>query len=421
MHQKAILDNGLRIVTSAMAHARSICTSIYIGAGSRYELPQQAGISHFIEHLCFKGTERRPTTKEICEDIEGVGGIFNGGTCKEFTTYWAKVARPHFPIALDVLADMLLHSKFDPMEIEKERKVITEEIKRSMDSPQDLVDILIDEVLWPDQALGRDVAGSKETIRTISRQMISDYMPRQYLPNNTVVSVAGDVSHDEVVASFAKVFADWPQGVCGTWFPVVNNQHAPRLRVESKKTEQAHLCLAVPGLSSMNPDRYISDIINVILGEGMSSRLFLEIRERRGLAYDIHSYSSHLLDSGSVTIYAGVDPKKVKDTIVAILKELSQLKEEKVPESELVKAKELAKGRLMLSMEDTRSVSGWMGAQELLTGNIRSVDEVVSIVDAINPEDVQRVAQGLFLTNGLTLALVGPIRNPNRLESLLNI
>jgi len=421
MHQKTTLDNGLRIVTSTMAHTRSVCISIYIGTGSRYELPQQAGISHFIEHLCFKGTERRPTTKEICEAIEGIGGIFNGGTSKEFTSYWAKVARTHFPIALDVLADMLLHSKFDPLEIEKERNVITEEIKRSMDSPQERVDILIDEVIWPDQALGRDVAGSKDTVSAINRQMLSDYLSQQYLPNNTVVSVAGDIDHDQVVESFTRVFADWPQGVRGTWFPAVNNQHAPRLSVETRKTEQAHLCLAVRGLSSTHPDRYISDIINVILGEGMSSRLFLEIRERRGLAYDIHSYLSHLLDSGSVVIYAGVDPKKVKDTISAILNELSLLKEEKVTESELVKAKELAKGRLMLSMEDTRSVSGWMGAQELLTNNIRSVDDVVAIVDAISPEDVQRVAREMFLTSELTLALVGPIRNPNRLESLLKI
>ena len=421
MYQKTVLDNGLRIVTSEMPHTCSACISIFIGAGSRYERPEQAGLSHFVEHLCFKGTERRPTSKEISETIDGVGGFLNGFTDKELTVYWVKVARPHYPVALDLLVDMLRHSKFDPVEMENERKVIIEELNMSMDSPQSRVDTLIDEVGWPNQAMGRDVAGSKDTVSAINRQMILGHMSLLYLPGNSVISVAGDISHGEVVDSIAKAFGDWPKGVAGDWSPAEDSQDAPRLKVERRKTEQVHLCLAVRGLSNMHPDRFILDLLNVVLGEGMSSRLFLEIRERKGLAYDIHSHVSYFRDSGSLAIYAGVDPKKLELTIEAVLRELMRLRDEQIPESEVVKAKEMGKGRLMLRMEDTRSVSGWMGGQELLTGRILSVDEVVSIVDAITASDMQRVARELFLSGKTNLALVGPARNKGRLEKLLKL
>jgi len=421
MYQKTVLDNGLRIVTSEMPHTRSACISIFIGAGSRYELPEQAGLSHFVEHLCFKGTERRPTSKEISETIDGVGGVLNGGTDKELTVYWVKVARPHYKVALDLLVDMLRHSKFDPVEMENERKVIIEELNMSMDSPQSRVDTLIDEVVWPNQALGRDVAGSKDTVTAINRQMILGHMSRLYLPGNSVISVAGDISHNEVADSIVKAFGDWPRGVAGGWFPAEDSQDTPHLKVEPRKTEQVHLCLAVRGLSNMHPDRFILDLLNVVLGEGMSSRLFLEIRERKGLAYDIHSHVSYFRDSGSLAVYAGVDPKKIELTIEAILRELIRIRDEQIPEAEVIKAKEMGKGRLMLRMEDTRSVSGWMGGQELLTGRILTVDEVVSIVDAITASDMQRVARELFLTGKTNLALVGPARNKARLEKLLKL
>jgi len=421
VYQKKVLDNGLRIISSEMPHTRSVCISIFIGAGSRYELPEQAGLSHFVEHLCFKGTERRPTSKEISETIDGIGGVLNGGTDKELTVYWVKVARPHYLVALDLLVDMLRHSKFDPVEMENERKVIIEELNMSMDSPQSRVDTIIDEVMWPNQALGRDVAGSKDTVSAIDRQMILHHMSRLYLPGNSVIGIAGDISHDEVVDSIVKAFGDWPVGVAGDWFPAEDNQDAPRLKVEPRKTEQVNLCLAVRGLSSQHPDRFILDLLNVVLGEGMSSRLFLEIRERKGLAYDIHSHVCYFRDSGSLAIYAGVDPKKIELTVEAILRELIRLRDDRIPEAEVIKAKEMGKGRLMLRMEDTRSVSGWMGGQELLTGRILSVDEVVSIVDAITASDMQRVAKELFLTGKINLALVGPVRNKGRLERLLKL
>lgn len=419
MYQRTVLDNGLRIVSSAMPHTRSVCICVFIGTGSRYETPEQAGLSHFMEHLVFKGTARRPTAKEISETIDGIGGILNGGTDKELTVYWVKVARPHFSLALDLLVDMLLNSKFNSVDMKNERKVIIEELNMCMDSPQNRVDILIDEVMWPAQALGRDVAGSKETVTAIDRKMILDYLPIHYLPSNTVVGVAGDITHNEVVDSVAAVLGDWPDGTPGSWFPADNGQDTSRLAAERRKTEQAHLCLAVRGIPRMHPDRFTLDLLNLILGEGMSSRLFLEIRERRGLAYEIHSFVSHFHDSGSVNICAGVDPRSVEDTIEAILRELAKLRDDQVPEAEITKAKELGKGRLMLRMEDTRSVAGWIGGQELLLGHILTVDEVVSMLDAVTASDLQQVAQKLFLADKLSLALVGPSFKKGHLQRLL--
>jgi predicted Zn-dependent peptidase len=421
MYEKTVLSNSLRIVSSAMPHTRSVCICIFIGTGSRYETPEQAGVSHFIEHLCFKGTARRPSAKEVSETIDGIGGVLNGGTDKELTVYWAKVARPHFILALDLLVDMLRNSKFDPVDIENERKIIIEELNMCMDSPQNRVDMLIDEVVWPDQPLGRDVAGSKETVSIIDRNMMLDYMPYHYLPGNTVVGVAGDITHDEVVNSVSAVLGDWPDGNHRNWFPADNGQEASRLVAEQRKTEQAHLCLAVRGLPQNHNDRFTLDLLNLILGEGMSSRLFLEIRERLGLAYEVNSHISYLHDSGSVNICAGVDPRRVEDAIEAILRELVKLRDNQVSEAEIIKSKELGKGRLMLRMEDTRSVAGWIGGQELLLGNIRTVDEVVSILDAVTASDLQRVAQNLLLTDKLSLALVGPSLKEGRLKRLLKL
>ncbi len=419
MYQKSTLDNGLRIITSTMPHTRSVSLGIFIGTGSRYEEPEQAGVSHFVEHLCFKGAEKRATAKDIAEAIEGVGGIINGGTDKETTMYWVKVARQHFPLALDVLADIIRYSKFEPRELEKERNVILEELNMSMDAPHIRVNMLIDEVLWPNQALGRDVVGTRETIAALTRDAILGYVNQQYIPNNTVVAVAGNISHEQVLTSLEQAFADWSPGTPRAWYPVVDAQDQPRLLLEYKDAEQCHLCIALRGLSLFHPDRFALALLNVVLGEGMSSRLFLELRERHGLAYDVHSYVNQLFDSGAVVVYAGVEPKHTDSAIRIILDLLHQLVEAQVPEWELTKAKELVKGRLLLRMEDSHSVSSWLGAQELLVNRIYTVDEVISIVDAISSEDLKRVAQNLLGSEKLCLAIVGPVRGQKRLQRLL--
>jgi predicted Zn-dependent peptidase len=420
LYQKITLDNGLRLVTSAMPHTRSVSIGFFIGTGSRYETEEQAGISHFTEHLCFKGTSKRPTSTEICSAIEGVGGILNGGTDKELTVYWCKVAQPHFAIALEVLIDMLLNSRFDPSDIEKERQVITEEINMCLDSPSQRVAMLIDELLWPEHPLGRDIAGSKESVAAITRDMMLDYLTRQYQPGNTVLAIAGDIQHQEVVNMVSQETANWTSQEPRAGYMAYQKKLARRLLIETRDTEQVHMCLALPGLYIMHPERFKLDLLNVILGEGMSSRLFTEIRDKLGLAYSIHSYVEHFLDTGSLTISAGVDIKNLSVAIKAILEELAKLKEV-TPESELVKAKEFFKGHTLLRLEDSRSVAGWMGGQEILTGNILSFDEVISIVDAITAEEIQRLAEELLVGEQLRLAVVGPVPPDEPLEDLLKL
>ena len=420
MYQKTQLDNGLRIVTSTMAHTRSVSLCVFIGAGSRYEPSERAGISHFIEHLCFKGTRRRPTSRQISEAIEGVGGILNGGTDRELTVYWIKVARDHFDQSLDLLIDILRSSTFDPKEVEKERLVLLEELNMINDYPGHRAEAMIDELLWPDNPLGRDVGGTRESVKNIARKQMLDYMGHQYIPSNIVVSVAGNIEHGEVVEKATPLITDWPTSTSLTWYTAKDSQGSPQFRLERRKTDQAHLCIAFHGLSADHTDRYALDLLNTILGEGMSSRLFLEVREKQGLAYDVHSSVDHFLDCGSLTVYAGVDPKRAPRAIETILAELGRVKDG-IPEEEMGKARELLKGRLLLRMEDTRAVSGWMGTQELLRGSILSVDEVVSRLEKVTLEDVQRVARQLLTTEHLNLSIVGPYRSERQFQNLLSL
>jgi len=391
-----------------------------MGAGSRYESEVQAGVSHFIEHLCFRGTEKRLTAKEISGAIEGVGGVLNGGTDKELTVYWCKVAQPHFSMALDVLTDMVLHSRFEKKDIEKERQIIVEEISMSKDAPNQLVGMILDELLWPDHPLGRDVAGTNKSVGAMTREQMRDYMDSEYSPSNTVISIAGNIQQDEAVDEVNKVLGKWENKKQRLDYLPYLELKNPRLKVENKETEQTHLCLALPGLSLQDPRRFTLDLMNVILGEGMSSRLFLEVRDKLGLAYNIHSYLDHFHDSGALTVYAGVHPKKLEISITAILEQLTLLKE-KVSAEELTKAKELSKGRLLLRMEDSRSVAGWVGGQEILNGSILDVEQVVAIIDKVTAQEICAVAKELLIGDKLRLSVVGPVKSAEHLENLLKI
>jgi predicted Zn-dependent peptidase len=408
MYNKDVLDNGLRVITSDMPQSRSVCIVVLVGAGSCHESKDEAGISHFAEHLFFKGTERRPTSKEITQDIEGLGGIINGGTDKELTVFWCKVASPHFPIALDVLSDLLLNSRFDDKDIERERQVIMEEINMNMDLPQQRVGMLIDELLWPEQPLGRDVIGYRETVSSITRKQFMGYLGRTYLPNNSVISVAGNIRHEQAMAQIRPIFDTWPAGKLSTDYVTDDRQTEARLRIEPKDIEQAHLCLAAHGFSHSDPRRFAVDLLNTVLGGGMSSRLFMEIRENKGLAYDIHSYTEHFLKSGTFAVYAGVDPGKIDTAVAAILHELSQIKRG-ITAAELTRAKELSKGRLYLRFEDSQNVALWYGGQDMLTRQILDIDDVTSIVDAITIEELQEAAKDILPDSRLNLAVTGPV------------
>jgi predicted Zn-dependent peptidase len=417
-YQRSVLNNGLRILTAAMPHTHSVSLSLYVGAGSRYERDPEAGVSHFVEHLLFKGTEKLPTAKDVAEAIDGVGGVLNGGTDREYTVYYIKVARPHMDLALDVLIELVRRPLMDPAEMEKERQVILEELAMVADSPAQLVDLLLDSLMWPDNPLGRDVAGTNESVKGIDRDMVLGYLARQYVPNNILISVAGNIEHEEVVAAIESALGDWQSGKPASWIPAPTT-NGTRSSVKYKSTEQAHLSIAVPGLPLNHQDRHALSFLSVVLGEGMSSRLFMELREKRGLVYDVHSYSAHFLDAGAFNVYTGVDPKNAAEALVVVLAELGKLREEGPTTSELTKARELSKGRLMLRMEDTRNVSGWIGGQEMLMGSVRSIEEAVAEMDSVTLEDLQRVAHEIIDPKKLQLAVVGPYRSDKRFAGLL--
>ena len=421
MYERTVLDNGLRVLSSWMPHTRSVSICIFVGAGSRYEDDPQAGLSHFVEHMLFKGTQRRPSSLDISGAIEGVGGMLNGSTDREISSYWVKMARPHFLLGLDVLMDIIRHPLFDSKETESERSVIQEELGMSNDHPGYRVDVLIDDMLWPNQPMGRDVGGTKESVQGIGHDMVVDYFHQQYVPSNMVISVAGEITHSDLLEALAPLVIDWPDGTPLEWHPVAaNGQEKPQVRVEWRRTEQAHICLGMPGISSRDPDRYALDLMNTVLGEGMSSRLFAEVREKQGLAYDIHSSVSHFRDTGSIMVYSGVDPKKAQRTVSTILKELERMKEG-VPQGELDRGRELVKGRLLLRMEDTRAVAAWAGAQELLHDRVLTVDDVVERVNGVTGEDIERVANQYLVSENLNLAVVGPYRSDAQFRRLLKV
>ena len=322
MFQRSVLDNQLRVLTSTMPHTRSVSIVICVGAGSRYEPENKAGLSHFLEHLPFKGTKDWPTAKAVSEAIEGVGGVMNASTDREMTAFWCKVAQPHFKTAFSVLLDMLINPLLDPEELEKEREVIQEELRMTNDHPTYKVDLLIDEALWPNQAMGRDVGGTADSVEAITKEEIQEYMRRQYNPANTVIAVAGNITHEEVVHMLEETTYGWQPVESLDWEPVNVDIQGPTVLMDQRRTDQTHLCLALPGVALDDPDRYNLALLNVMLGDGMSSRLFQNLRERQSLTYDISSSTNHFRDCGSVVVYCGVEPKKSRPAIKAVVEEL---------------------------------------------------------------------------------------------------
>lgn len=417
-YERTVLPNGLRVLTSSMPHTHSVTVSVYVGAGSRYERDDEAGVSHFLEHMLFKGTEKWRTAREIAEKVDGVGGVMNGATDREYTLYYVKVARPHLDMALDVLFQLVAHPLLEGSEMDKERQVVLEELAMVEDSPSQVADILLDGLLWPGNPLGRDVAGSNESVSGITRDGMTGYFHEQYVPNNTVISVAGNITHEQIVAAIENDLGGWAAGDPATWLPApaINGT---RCAVKFKTTEQAHLSMAAPGLPLSHDDRYPLSFLSIILGEGMSSRLFVELREKRGLAYDVSTYSTHMLDTGTFNVYTGVDPKNATEALKVIFGELERLADAGPESDELTKARELSKGRMLLRLEDSRAVAGWLGAQELLLSRVRTIDEVVSLIDSVTLEDLQRVAREIINTKRLHLAVVGPYRSDKRFLAAL--
>jgi predicted Zn-dependent peptidase len=401
------LPGGARVLTAPMPDRMSASVVLMFAVGSRFEDDRIGGISHFIEHLLFKGTPRRPTAKDIAEAIEGVGGVMNASTDKEVTVYWSRVPMDRLELAIDVLSDIVSRSQLAPSDIDRERMVILEEIKMYQDQPQDYVHSLFEQAMWPGHPLGRDIAGTAESVSETSRDDLLAYMAEHYQRRRLVVGVSGGIDPERTATLIDRGLGLTEGPVESAYAPAPPGHDSPTVVLHEKKTEQAHICLGVRALSYLDPDRYALDILNTVLGEGMSSRLFLEIREQRGLAYDVHSYSSKHRDTGYFAVYMGVDPKKAEEAVEAALAELRKVAEQDIPDTELTKAKEFTKGRLRLGLESTNAMASWLAQQLLLTGTIRTVEEVIGIIDALTAADLRQVANRV-LTAPTQMAVIGP-------------
>ena len=417
--EKTILSNGVRVLSFEMPQVRSVSMILTYNIGSRYETDEHAGISHFIEHMLFKGTTARPNPEQIAEAIEGVGGILNAYTSREQTGYWAKVPSTHFANSFAVLADMLRNSLFVAEELEKERDVIIEEIRAAEDDPTDLVGELSNRLIWEGQAVGRPIAGDEESVGRIDRAAMLAYLGEHYVPANLVISVAGNVTHKEVVERAEALFGDLPAGVPRPLDQARLRQTAPRAGLLSRPDKQANLILALPGLSYHDERRYVQRTLDVILGSGMSSRLFIEIRERRGLAYSVGSYFNQLADVGNGAVYVGVDPAKAEETVAAVVGELRKLRDVPVPADELARSKEFRKGRILMSLEDSQAMASWLGSNEILYGEVPTPEDVTARIDAVTVEDVAALARDLFTPERYSLAIVGPYDDEARWLKLL--
>jgi predicted Zn-dependent peptidase len=409
MYGLTTLENGLRVLTVAIPHVQSVSLGFFLDVGSRYESDALGGASHFVEHMLFKGTEKRPSARDIAEAIEGKGGVFNASTGLETTLYWAKVAARYAPEALDVLSDMLLHSTFEAEELEKERAVITEEIGYTLDTPDSLAQALVSQLQWPAHPLGRDIAGTKQSVAGLDRSSLLAYLARHYRPGRAVLGLAGQVDHGEGIDWARSCLSGWEPGAPAVYEPAPANHRGPELLLQYKDTEQAHLSFSFSALSRTDARRYTLRLLNVILGEGMRSRLFQEVRERLGLAYGVDSYVSTLQDSGAIGIYAGVAANVAETALRAILGQLDRLRQEPVPQDELEKAREFTKGRLALALEDSFAVVSYYAHQELLAPEVVGLDELVDRYEEVETTGIMELAQELFQTERLNLAVVGPI------------
>ena len=406
MIQETTLVNGLRIITDFMPHTRSTSISLGVQVGSRNEQDNIAGVAHFIEHLLFKGTKDMPDPLQISETIEKTGGTLNAATEHESTIYWCKIVSDFTKQSLKLLFDMLQNSLFSPKSIELERHVIVEELNGVNDDPSSRTEAILDELMWPCTALGRDIAGTKETVTSISREEILNFLSTHYVGSNIVLSVAGQLKHDQVVDAAQQYSAKMSTGEKIEIPEIVSTQSSRQFRSEYRDTEQIHMSMGFPGVSRRDPDRYAVDLLCTILGEGMSSRLFNEIREKRGLAYDIGVL--HFNDIGSIQVFAGLHKNKYEEAIDVIVSELDRCKYD-VAESELNKVKSLVSGRLKLRLEDTQFVSGWNLSQELSSSEIRSPEEVLRNIEAVTVSDVTKVARKYMTYDRMNISIVGPV------------
>lgn len=429
---KIVLGNGLKIITIPMKETRLMTLSVFIRAGSHYENQKNNGISHFLEHMLFKGTAKRPTAFDISKSIDEVGGMINAGTSSEITNYWVKIRDKHFDLALDVLADIIIRSKIDAKEIEKEKKVIIEEINMYEDDPMSKVWEVFNQLLYKNQPKGFSILGEKKNITKFQRSDFIQYFNSLYLLSNMVIVVTGSekiLRNQKVENKIALAFKDLLKSNITIDFnkteknkkEIKDIQQSPAISIKEKKTDQAHLILGVHGYNLFHPDRYVLSVLNTILGRGMSSRLFKSIREEKGLAYYIYSNVTMHTDVGYFCTATGVNPKKIPQAMKGIIREYEKIKNKKVINEELKRAKEYLKGHILMALENSLYIAGKVGRSEILTNKVDTIKEIFQKIDRVTKNDIQRVANDIFINKNLNLALIGLIDDKNYLKKLLEL
>jgi len=420
MFDRTTLPEGPRVISARLPAARSVSVAAYVPAGSRLEAPEQAGMAHFLEHLTFKGTAAFPTTRALSEAIEGVGGSFNAATDREATVYWARVPRRETQRAMAVLGELICRPALDPGEIDREREVIVEEIRGYLDDPAEFGQILFQQAMFGATALGREICGEEADVRALPAAGIRDFWAATYRPANAVLAVAGDLDHAEAVDLAARSFGTG-NGAVHRFDPAPALPAGKRVLTGRRDTTQAQVIIGVPALRRDHPDAWALAVLNAILGDGMSSRLFLSLVDRDALAYDVSSGIVEYADAGALQLSAGVDPGRVGRTIDAMLRELVVLRDEMVGEDELAKAKAYLAGGLELRMEETRALASWIGGQEALHERVLTLDEALAAVAAVMAGDVSRLARELFRNDLLRLAVVAPARSLRGLDRHLRL
>ena len=421
MYKKTTLKNGLRIITVPQKSTQAVTVLVLVGTGSKYEIKELSGISHFLEHMFFKGTKKRPDKLEIAETLDKIGGLYNAFTGEDYTGYFAKVAFQQFDLALDWVSDIFLNSILPEKEVRREKGVIIEEINMLYDNPMSQIGLLWNRLLYGDQPAGWDIAGKKETVAAIGRRDLFEYMKSQYVAENTIVCVAGNIKDNEVIGKIKKSFAGISKAKSKEKAEVSEKQKTPACLLQHRKTDQTHLCLGVRGYNIFHPQKYSQDVLGVILGGMMSSRLFMEVREKLGLAYYIKTNVDSNPDTGYLVTQAGVDNKNAEKAVATIVKEYRKISRTKVPAEELKKAKEYIKGKTALLLESSDELAAFYGIQELLKKEILTLKELYAKIDKVTDKDVLAAAKDVFRPQNLNLALLGPFSNQKRFKELLKL
>jgi len=421
MYKKSVLKNGLRIITYPMENTRALTLLVLVGAGSRHEKKALSGISHVLEHMAFRGTKKRPKSLDISRELDKIGGVYNAFTGKEIMGFWTKVDSKHLDLSCDIISDMIFNSLFKEKELEKEKKTVLEEFNMYLDTPQAYIMDLWEKVLYGDQPMGWLTIGEKETIKAVKRKDILAYFNSRFKAKNSVIVLAGDFKEQEAVGKLTKYFSKFSGANNPAKRLTIEKQKSPQVLLHYKETDQSHLAFGVRAFNVFSEKKYALSVLSNILGGNMSSRLFTEIREKRGMAYYVRTMAEEYTDVGYLVTHAGIDNKKVKEAIKIILKEYRKISEKKVPKAELEKAKENIKGKLHLGLETSDACAVYCGIQEILRGEIETPEKECQMIDKVSQDDILKVAKEIFRNDKLNLALIGPFKDKEKFQKLLKL